>query len=76
MNRRITDRLISFLKENISEDEISRAWNMIDKKRCPLSIADRDLYDKLTNLVEDFAYDKEIDDIFAEVDVEELFEEL
>lgn len=71
-------KLINYLKENVSDDEIAYAWDRLDEMRCPLAMADRELYDKLMGLIDDFAFDNgvDIDDIYDNYDIEELFKDL
>ena len=70
-------KLVEFLRENISDDEIGSAWETISEWRCPLSLADECLYSKIESLVEEFADDNDLGEDFVDLmDIEELFEQL
>lgn len=71
------ERLIEFLRENITEDEIGSAWETIAEWRCPLSMADDALYHQIEDLVQEFADDNDLGEDFVDLmDIEELFEQL
>lgn len=71
------ERLIEFLRENITEDEIGSAWETIAEWRCPLSMADDALYCQIEDLVREFADDNDLGEDFVDLmDIEDLFEQL
>lgn len=73
------DELIEYIKSNIADfdDKISKAWELLDKYRCPLRMADNGLYDEIANLIQDYADDNDLSEEWIDnIDVEELFIEL
>lgn len=70
------NELIEFIKSNIADfdDKISKAWELMDKYRCPLRMTDNGLYDEITNLIQDYADDNDLSEEWIDnIDVEELF---
>lgn len=73
------DELIEYIKSNIADfdDKISKAWELLDKCRCPFRMADNGLYDEIANLIQDYADDNDLSEEWIDnIDVEELFIEL
>ena len=79
-NNQLLQDLLSYIRENIEDKDIERAWNKIDRMRCPLAMADPQLYNDIDHLVEDFIFDNNLDDDWlydeAGTDIEEIFEQL
>ena len=79
-NNQLLQDLLSYIRENIEDKDIERAWNKIDRMRCPLVMADPQLYNDIDHLVEDFIFDNNLDDDWlydeAGMDIEEIFEQL
>ena len=70
MNRNITE----YIRERVSEEDISRAWGNIDKYRAPLMYADSQMYNIIDELISDYCMEHDMDcDSF---DPEDIFEEL
>ena len=70
------NELIEYIKSNIADfdDKISKAWELMDKYRCPLRMVDNGLYDEITNLIQDYADDNDLSEEWIDnIDVEELF---
>lgn len=73
------DELIEYIKSNIVDfdDKISEAWESLDKYRCSLIMAENGLYDKISDLIQDYADDNGLSEEWIDdIDVEELFNEL
>lgn len=77
-------KLIEYIREHVDNDEVARAWEEIDKWRCPLSHADSRLYSKINDLIDDFCFDNDLDKYdydpeeyaWEDFDPDYIFEEL
>ena len=81
LSRTITmeERLIEFIKDNISLEDCQYTYSKMCVERIPLRYANNQLYNKLGDLVDDFVADNELplewfDQSF--INLEELFERL
>lgn len=52
--------LLNYIRMNVDEREIERAWGLIDKERCPLSHVDNNLYDKIVDLIDGYWVDNNL----------------
>lgn len=53
--------LIEYVRERVDGNELARAWEEIDKWRCPLSYADNRLYNEIDELVDYYCFEHDID---------------
>lgn len=65
-------KIVSYCEENVweYEDRLEMALSKMDYFRCPLRMADQDLYRDIYNSVEDYCQDYDLD--FDGIDIEEL----
>lgn len=71
--------LIEYVRARVDDDEVERAWEEIEKQRCPLSHVDSRLYDKIENSICDYCYDNDINmygSDWEDYDVDYVFEQL
>ena len=55
------------------EERVSRAWDIIAKNRCPLFMADSELFEDIMQTFEDYCEDYELDpNLFEDFDPEEV----
>ena len=75
-----TQSLIKYISANRSFDdaEMSAAWKRMDRWRCPLQTADATIYDNILDLMQEWRSDndRDFDDVFEEVDIEDIFIQL
>lgn len=79
MVRNLKKELIEYVRLHVEQDEIARAWDEIDKYRCPLSHADSRLHGKIESIIDDFCFDYDIDkhgDDWQDYDADNVFEQL
>ena len=67
-------KIVSYCEENVweYEDRLEMALSKMDYFRCPLRIADQDLYNDIYNSVEDYCKDYDLDFDNMDIDIEEL----
>lgn len=67
--------LLAYVRDNVDERRMSLAFDTIDHMRCPLSMAEPELYDDIVSLVEDWCTDNAIDpdSIWELYDPEDIF---
>lgn len=55
--------IAAYVRNNVEfyEDRLQLALNKMDRMRCPLSFADQELYDDISNAIEDWCWDHEVD---------------
>ena len=73
------ERLIDFIKNNISLEDCQYTYSKMCIERIPLRYANNQLYNKLGDLVDDFVADNELPlEWFEEsfINIEDLFERL
>ena len=65
-------KIVAYCRENVweYEDRLDMALSKMDYFRCPLRMADQELYNDIYNSVEDYCQDYRID--FDSIDIEEL----
>jgi len=75
-----TNKEIDELKDYINMNwemhpyEGKKAIEVMDHSHCPLEMANRELYDTLCDMIEDFANDNDLgDEWIDEIDVESIF---
>ena len=75
-----TQSLIKYISANRScgDAEMSAAWERMDRWRCPLQMADATIYDNILDLMQEWCSDndRDFDDVFEEVDIEDIFIQL
>ena len=54
------------------EDRLQLALNKMERMRCPLSFADQELYDDISNAIDDWCWDNEVNN--EDWDYEDLIE--
>jgi len=71
MNRK---EIAAYVRNNVEffEERLQMALNKMERNRCPLSFADQELYDDITNAVEDWCDDNEV--CYDEVDWDDAIE--
>lgn len=75
----IKDKLIEFLKDNIDNADVQVTYSRMCIERAPLRMVNNNLYNKLSDLVDDFLQDNDITDEWFEetfIDIEDLFDYL
>ena len=69
--------LIAFINENweMHPYEGKKAIEVMDHSHCPLEMANRELYDKLCDMINEYAEDNDLQDArwIEEIDVDEVF---
>lgn len=72
------NKAIKFVRENIDNSSIIDAWGKIDKFRCPLDMANPQLYDDIYDLMEEYGMDNDLPEMWwaSYYDIEEIFERL
>lgn len=72
MNR--TKEIAAFVRNNVEffEERLQMALNKMERMRCPLSFADQELYDDISNAIDDWCWDNEVDN--DDWDYEDLIE--
>lgn len=72
-----TKEIAAYVRNNVEffEERLQLALNKMDRMRCPLSFADEGLYDDISNAIEEWCDDEEVD--FYEIeDLEELIDQI
>lgn len=54
------------------EERLQLALNKMERNRCPLSFADQELYDDISNAIDDWCWDNEVNN--EDWDYEDLIE--
>ena len=73
------EKLIEFIQENIDSADVQVTFSRMCIERAPLRMVNNNLYNKLSDLVDDFISDNDLtDDWFEETffDIEDLFDYL
>ena len=73
------EKLIEFIKENVSIEDINYTFSRMCIERTPLHYQNNNLYNQLSDLVDDFIADNELSEEWFEetfIDIEDLFEDL
>lgn len=73
------EKLIEFIQENIDSADVQVTFSRMCIERAPLRMVNNNLYNKLSDLVDDFIIDNDLtDDWFEETffDIEDLFDYL
>lgn len=71
------EELIEFVKSNIDSMDIEYTYSQMCIQRVPLHYANNNLYNQLSDLVDDFVSDNELSEEWFEetfIDIEDLFE--
>ena len=68
-----TKEIAAYVRNNVEffEDRLQMALNKMDRMRCPLSFADQELYDDISNAIDDWCLDNEVDN---DLDYDDLIE--
>lgn len=55
--------IAAYVRNNVEffEERLQLALNKMDRMRCPLSFADEELYDDISNAIDDWCWDNEVD---------------
>ena len=62
------ENLLNYIREDVVTSDIERAWDLIDRYRCPLQMADDNLYWHIQDLCEEFTYENDLEeDWFFEI---------
>lgn len=66
--------IAAYVRNNVEffEDRLQLALNKMDRMRCPLSFADQELYDNISNAIDDWCWDNEVDN--EDLDYDALIE--
>lgn len=66
--------LAAYVRNNVEffEERLQLALNKMDRMRCPLSFADEELYDDISNAIDDWCWDNDVDN--NDWDYEDLIE--
>ena len=69
------DKLLRFVKDNlsVSDAELEFTAEKMDKYRCPLSVANESLYDRIIDLVDEYYADADLVPLFDDNDIEGIF---
>lgn len=69
-----TKELAAHVRNNVEffEERLQLALNKMERMRCPLSFADQELYDDISNAIDDWCWDNEVDN--DDWDYEDLIE--
>lgn len=73
------EKLIEFIKENVSIEDINYTFSRMCIERSSLRYQNNNLYNQLSDLVDDFIVDNELSEEWFEetfIDIEDLFEDL
>lgn len=63
-----TKEIAAYVRNNVEffEERLQLALNKMERMRCPLSFADQELYDDITNAIEEWCDDNEVSVEFDE----------
>ncbi len=66
--------IAAYVRNNVEffEERLQRALNKMDRTRCPLSFADQELYDDISNAIDDWCWENDVDG--SDWDYEDLIE--
>ena len=66
--------LAAYVRNNVEffEERLQLALNKMDRMRCPLSFEDEELYDDISNAIDDWCWDNDVDN--NDWDYEDLIE--
>lgn len=66
--------LAAYVRNNVDffEERLQRALDKMDRTRCPLSFADQELYDDISNAIDDWCWENDVDG--SDWDYEDLIE--
>lgn len=55
--------IAAYVRNNVEffEERLQLALNKMERYRCPLSFADQELYDDISNAIDDWCWDNEVD---------------
>lgn len=55
--------IAAYVRNNVEffEERLQLALNKMERMRCPLSFADQELYDDISNAIDDWCCDNEVD---------------
>ncbi len=69
-----TKELAAYVRNNVEffEERLQMALNKMERMRCPLSFADQELYDDISNAIDDWCLDNDVDG--SDWDYEDLIE--
>ena len=69
-----TKEIAAYVRNNVEffEERLQLALNKMDRMRCPLSFADEELYDDISNAIDDWCWDNEVKN--EDWDYEDLIE--
>ena len=58
-----TKEIAAYVRNNVEffEERLQLALSKMDRMRCPLSFADQELYDDISNAIDDWCLDNEVD---------------
>lgn len=58
-----TKEIAAYVRNNVEffEERLQLALNKMERMRCPLSFADQELYDDISNAIDDWCWDNEVD---------------
>ena len=66
--------IAAYVRNNVEffEERLQMALNKMERMRCPLSFADQELYDDISNAIDDWCWDNEVDN--EDLDYDDLIE--
>lgn len=66
--------IAAYVRNNVEdyEERLQLALKRMDRMRCPLSFADQELYDDISNAIDDWCWDNEVNN--EDWDYEDLIE--
>lgn len=69
-----TKEIAAYVRNNVDdyEERLQLALNRMDRMRCPLRFADQELYDDISNAIDDWCWDNEVNN--EDWDYEDLIE--
>lgn len=58
-----TKEIAAYVRNNVDdyEERLQLALNRMDRMRCPLRFADKELYDDICDAIEEWCWDNEVD---------------
>lgn len=74
MENEMIKEIAAYVRNNVEffEERLQMALNKMERMRCPLSFADQELYDDISNAIDDWCWDNDIDN--DDWDYEDLIE--
>jgi hypothetical protein len=68
------NQMVEYIKTNVDMDEVGYTYSRMCIERCSLRIENPTLYNKISDLIDDFGCDNDFD--VSDISVEEIFDEL